>query len=125
MEIAPIQLVGRQVVLGYGRGGFLVSDQQWHGAILVFPDRTLAWDATTLADLTVASFRAVTEASPLPDILLIGTGARMAMLPAGLRADLRSLGLAVETMDTGAACRTYNLLVGEERRVAAALLPVD
>ena len=125
MEIAPIQLVGRQVVLGYGKGGFLVSDQQWHGAILVFPDRTLPWDAMALADLTVASFRAVTESNPPPDILLIGTGARMAMLPAGLRADLRSLGLAIETMDTGAACRTYNLLVGEERRVAAALLPVD
>lgn len=111
-------------MLGYGKGGFLVSDRQWHGAVLVFPDRTLAWEATGLAGLSVASFVAVTESDPLPDILLIGTGARMAMLPAGLRADLRSLGLATETMDTGAACRTYNLLVGEERRVVAALLPV-
>jgi uncharacterized protein len=48
----------------------------------------------------------------------------MALLPSKLRADLRSLGLAIEIMDTGSACRTYNLLIGEERRVCAALLPV-
>ena len=124
MEMAPLQPLGRQLILGYGKGGFLVSDVQWRGAILVFPDRVLHWDVGALNELSLASFAAIREHEPLPDILLVGTGQRMAMLPSALRADLKSLGLATETMDTGAACRTYNLLVGEERRVAAALLPV-
>ena len=125
MEMAPLQPAGRQLILGYGKGGFLVSDVQWRGAILVFPDRVVPWKATSLQALTLESFAAVRGYEPTPDILLIGTGARMAMLPSALRAELRSFGLAIETMDTGAACRTYNLLVGEERRVSAALLPVD
>ena len=123
MEMAPLQPTGRQVILGYGKGGFLVSDVQWQGAILVFPDRVLPWGETSLAALTLASFAALRESDPPPDILLIGTGLRMAMLPSGLRAELRSLGLAIETMDTGAACRTYSVLLAEDRRVAAALLP--
>jgi len=125
MEMAPLQPAGRQLILGYGKGGFLVSDVAWRGAILVFPDRVLTWSETRIADLTSASFAALSDSDPRPDILLIGTGSRTTMLPSGLRAELRALGFAIETMDTGAACRTYNLLVGEERRVAAALLPVD
>jgi uncharacterized protein len=125
MEMAPLQPAGRQLILGYGKGGFLVSDVQWRGAILVFADRVLPWAVTGLREVSLASFAPVREYEPIPDIVLIGTGARMAMLPSALRAELKSLGLAIETMDTGAACRTYNLLVGEERRVAAALLPVD
>ena len=124
MEITPLILSDRQVVQGYGKGGFRVSDQEYKGAILVFPDKTLAWPVFGFNDLSLTSFTAVREAEPPVEILLIGTGTRMALLPAALRAELRTLGIGVETMDTGAACRTYNVLLSEERRVAAALLPV-
>lgn len=126
MEINPlVPQHDRQIVQSYGKGGFRVSDTIWPGAIIVFPTRTIGWDVTGLADLNLAAFAPVGEAADPPiELLLIGTGQRMALLPSKLRADLRTLGLGLEIMDTGAACRTYNVLIGEERRVAAALLPV-
>jgi uncharacterized protein len=102
-----------------------VSDQEWRGPILVFPDHTVAWAVTGLSDLSLQSLEAVCKAAPRIELLLIGTGARMALLPKALKAALREAGIAADTMDSGAACRTYNVLMGEERRVAAALLPMD
>ncbi len=127
MEIKPLVVQqDRQILQSYGKGGFRVSDTAWTGAIIVFPTRTMVWDVSGLADLTVPVFAPIAEASDPPiELLLIGTGQRMALLPSKLRADLRALGFAIEVMDTGAACRTYNVLIGEERRVAAALLPVN
>jgi uncharacterized protein len=123
IPLAPQQ--DRQILQSYGKGGFRVSDTVWPGAIIVFPTRTISWDVTGVADLNVAAFASVGEATDPPiELLLIGTGQRMALLPSKLRADLRALGFGIEVMDTGAACRTYNVLIGEERRVAAALLPV-
>jgi len=116
----------RQIVQGYGKGGFRISDREWRGAVIVLPTRTVAWAALSPADLSIAQFGIVAEAVDPPiELLLIGTGARLVYLPAKLRTDLRALGFAIEMMDTGAACRTYNVLIGEERRVAAALLTVQ
>ena len=127
MEITPLQpSQDRQILQAYGNGGFRVSDTQWAGAIIVFPTRTVNWDVESFADLTLEVFTPVGEASDPPiELLLIGTGRRMALLPSKLQAGLRAMGFGIDIMDTGAACRTYNVLIGEERRVAAALLPVD
>ena len=127
MEIAPLQpSQDRQILQAYGKGGFRVSDTQWAGAIIVFPTRTVRWNANSLSDLTLEAFAPVGEASDPPiELLLIGTGSRMALLPSKLQAGLRAMGFGIDIMDTGAACRTYNVLIGEERRVGAALLPVD
>jgi uncharacterized protein len=126
VEITPLQpSQDRQILQAYGKGGFRVSDTQWAGAIIVFPTRTTLWRVGSLADLTLEAFAPVGEASDPPiELLLIGTGQRMALLPSKLQAGLRAMGLGIDIMDTGAACRTYNVLIGEERRVAAALLPV-
>ena len=125
MEMAPLPGHDRQIVHGYGKGGFKVADHDWNGAIIVLPARTLSWGVSGVADLVLAAFAPIREADDPPiELLLIGTGAKLALLPAQLRSDLRALGLSIEVMDTGAACRTFNLLVSEERRVAAALLPV-
>jgi uncharacterized protein len=125
MEIKPLPGHDRQVVQGYGTGGFRVSDRDWDGAIIVLPTRTLPWSATDAASFSLAVFDPIRDAAdPKIELLLIGTGQKIVLLPSRLRADLRGLGFAVEVMDTGAACRTYNVLIGEERRVAAALLPV-
>jgi uncharacterized protein len=126
MEIAPlVPQQDRQILQAYGKGGFRVSDTVWPGAIIVFPTRTVNWAVGGLSGLTLEAFAPVSEVSDPPvELLLIGTGSRMVLLPSKLRADLRAIGLGVDVMDTGAACRTYNVLIGEERRVAAALLPV-
>jgi uncharacterized protein len=126
VEITALQpSQDRQILQAYGKGGFRVSDVQWPGAVIVFPTRTVSWNVKTLADLTLEAFAPVGEASDPPiDLLLIGSGPRMALLPSKLQAALRAMGFGIDVMETGAACRTYNVLIGEERRVAAALLPL-
>ncbi len=115
--------MGRQIIERYGAGGFRVAGVDYRGSVLVFPDRTLAWPVTRVEGLTAADLRAVLDA-PI-ELLLLGSGARMAPLPAGLRDAMLRAQVKVEPMDTGAACRTYNVLVAEARRVAAALIAVD
>ena len=116
----------RQVVQSYGPGRFRVSGVAWTAAILVTPDRTVAWEAAAapMAEaLGVAALAPVLDATPAVEVLLVGGGARAAFIPPATRAALKARGLAVESMDTGAACRTYNVLLAEGRRVAAALIP--
>ena len=91
------------------------------GSILALPSGIYAWDATTPDDLTLETFGRVLAEKGDIEHLLIGTGA--AMLPLfDLRAALRAKGLPAEPMATGAAARTYSILLGEKRKVAAALL---
>jgi uncharacterized protein len=123
VDILPLTVGDQQVIEGYGKTGFRVSGREWQGGIVVFPGHTLAWPIGSLAELSISAFDAVRDENPAIEILLIGTGQRMALLPTSLRAALRALGFGIEAMDTGAACRTYNVLIGEHRRVAAALLP--
>jgi uncharacterized protein len=108
----------------YGGGGFRIAGESYRGSVLVLPDRTLAWPVVAIADMTRASLAALFEFTPPVEILLVGCGARMALIPPALRQELRAAGLVVDAMDTGAACRTYNVLRAEERRVAAALVAI-
>jgi uncharacterized protein len=104
MEIAPLPTHDRQVVQGYGKAGFRVSDREWDGAIIVLPTRTVSWAAADAASLNIALFDPVRDATDPPiELLLIGTGSKIVLLPSRLRAELRGLGLAIEVMDTGAA----------------------
>jgi uncharacterized protein len=122
-DITPAIPEGRQLVEGYGEGRFRIAGTVHEGSVIVFPDRTVGWEAAALADATEASLGAVFAAAGL-DLLLLGCGVRMAPPPAALRLALRHAGIALEAMDTGAACRTFNVLMAEERRVAAALIAV-
>ncbi|HYM02367.1 MAG TPA: Mth938-like domain-containing protein, partial [Stellaceae bacterium] len=106
----------------YGAAGFHVSGVGYGTAILVFPDATRPWAVSELADVDGTSLRPVIEHGGV-EILLLGCGRRMRPVPAALRQTLRGAGIVVDAMDTGAACRTYNVLLAEGRRVAAALLP--
>ncbi len=123
-DITPIIPSDRQVIDGYGEGQFCVSSQWRVGAVIVLPDRTLTWTAVDVPSLTAAHFAAVVEAEPKVELLLLGTGPTMKLVPKALRQELRESEIVVEFMDSGAACRTYNVLLAEGRRVAAALLPV-
>ncbi len=124
MDITPFIPAGKQVIDGYAPGRFGVAGVWRAGAVIVLPDRTLEWDAPVFADLAAADFQAVVEADPAVDLLLLGGGQRAQLLPSAIRRELRAAGVVVELMDSGAACRTFNVLLAEGRRVAAALYPV-
>jgi uncharacterized protein len=122
MDLTPLVPAGRQVIERYGPSGFRVTGVIWRGPVLVFPDLTAPWTVADPAALTSHSLQPVIEHGGV-QILLLGLGRRMGTVAGELRASLRQAGLVVEAMDTGAACRTYNVLMAEGRAVAAALIP--
>ncbi|WP_374651935.1 Mth938-like domain-containing protein [Dongia sp.] len=126
MDLTPLVPVGRQIVETYGDGRFRITSVLYEGSVLVFPMRTLPWPVREMAALSLESLTPVTagtEAGAI-DLLLLGCGPRIAMIPRDLRASLRGQGVVIEPMDTGAAARTFNVLMAEGRRVAAALIAV-
>ena len=127
MDLTPLIPAGRQIVESYGSGRFRVSGRVFDGSILVLTDRTRVWPVADIASMTLDGLAAAAEAARAGtiDLLLVGCGARMAPIPAQVRQALRDDGVVVEPMDTGAACRTYNVLMAEGRRVAAALIAIS
>ena len=125
MPITPLVPQGRQIIESYGDGGFRVTGEHYNGSILVWPERAAAWAPASIDELDLASLEPVLAAEPPVEVLLIGCGAGMAFIDPDLRDAARARGVALEPMDTGAACRTYNVLMMEDRRVAAALIAVD
>ena len=124
MTAQPAQLSRPALIDAYGGGGFRIAGESFRGSVLVLPDQTVAWPVASIAEVTLSSLGQVLASASAIEILLVGCGARMALIPPPLRQELRAAGLVVDAMDTGAACRTYNILRAEERRVAAALIAV-
>lgn len=124
MDLLPRIPADRQVINAYGDGGFRISGKHWTEPVLVFPGQTMPWAVTDIAQLSAASLEPAFGMDPAVELLLIGCGPNMTFIDKALRAQIRARGLVIEALDTGAACRTYNLLMGEDRRVAAALIPV-
>jgi uncharacterized protein len=122
MDLTPVPAAGRQIIERYAPSGFRVSGVIYHGPVLVFPDRTVEWDGASARDVSWETLAPVIEHGGV-EILLLGLGRSTTAVPAALRTALRTAGIALEAMGTGAACRTYNVLVAEDRRVAAALIP--
>ncbi len=113
---------GRMGITGYRPGGFRIG-ATWHdGHLLLLPDRVVEWPVDAAAGPTLENLAALERIDPPAEILLLGLGARAPLLPFELRRALGGWGLSVESMPTPAACRTFNLLLAEERRVVAALI---
>lgn len=126
MDVTPLVRNGQQIIQSYNGGSFKVSGQAYEHAIVVSPDETHEWDvggARDINGLTEGHFSQFIENSNDIDVLLLGTGATIEFLPLELRKSLKKQGVMIEMMDTGAACRTYNVLMAEGRRVVCALLP--
>lgn len=117
-------LPGRHLIDAYGGGGFRLADLGHRGSLLGLPSGMWAWPYAAPAELDEAAFARVFAEAGEIDTLLIGMGADIAGLKPALREAFRSAGIVAEPMATGAAARTWNILVGERRRVAAALLAV-
>lgn len=124
MDITPVVSADRQLIHGYGDGGFTITGIRHEGSVLVLPGQTLPWAVAAMGQLTVDSLAPILAAEPRPAVLLLGCGKGMSVLPREVKAALRNQGIVVEPMDTGAACRTYNVLLTEGRDVAAALIAV-
>jgi uncharacterized protein len=127
LDISPLIPTGRQVIQGYRGGIFRISQIDYKGPVIVLPDHTVDWPAPAFADLAIADFDPIlgpgTETAV--QVLLLGCGDKMLLPPPPLRKAFKDRGIVIEPMDTGAACRTFNVLMGEDRRVAAALLPAS
>lgn len=125
VDITPLLPSGRQVLESYGEGRFRVSGQYHEGSILLLPERVLAWPVARFEALSLDSLAPLLAPDAgAVELLLLGCGPRMRLVPGALRAALRAQGIGCEPMDTGAACRTYNVLLAEGRAVAAALIAV-
>lgn len=108
----------------YGAGGFRFADMSHRGSLLCLPDAIWAWQVTKPQDIDRASLLRVFEAASGIDSLIIGTGNEVWLMPNDLREALRRHHVGVDMMQTGPAIRTYNVMIGERRRVAAALIAV-
>ncbi len=117
MRMTEISFDGATPIDGYGPGFFRVAGQVMEGAICVTVTGARGWGGYADTESLLALVGEI-------DVLFIGTGADMAHIPAPLRTLLESAGLGVEIMSSPTACRTYNVLLSEGRRVAVALLPV-
>ena len=117
---------GRHLIDAYGAGGFRFADMSHKGSILALPSGVWAWPVADFSALTPASLKHLfEEPKGEVELLLIGVGAEMRFVSELLKSRLREAGIRIEVMQTGAAARTYNILVGESRKVAAALIAVD
>lgn len=116
---------GRAPIDAYGDGGFRFADMSHRGSILCLPSGIYGWEPADRAALSLADFDKVLAEAVDIEVLLVGTGRDIARLAPDLRAALRAEGISSDPMSTGAAVRTYNVLLAEDRAVAAALVAVD
>ncbi len=124
MDITPTLTETRQLIQRYGGGEFVIAGETHTGSVVIFPEQTHPWPVTAFEQIDEASLATVTEHQDV-EILLIGSGEAQQFFPPVLRDTLRQkYGVVVECMDTGAACRTFNILMSEDRKVAAALISV-
>lgn len=124
MDVTPLIPQGRQIIQSYSPAGFKVNGALHTGAVIVFPEITQDWNVQKFEQLDESSFSVLIDKASDLDVVLLGTGAATKFFSPAFKNALKAKGLQVEAMDSSAACRTYNVLMAEGRRVAAALLPV-
>jgi uncharacterized protein len=115
---------GRHLIDAYGAGGFRFADMSHRGSILVLPSGIMAWAPTEGRGLVPEDFAPVIAETGSVELLLLGTGLDIVPVGEAVRGPLREAGIRLDAMQTGAAARTYNILLGENRKVAAALIAV-
>jgi uncharacterized protein len=111
------------VVRGFAGGGFAVEERVYR-TLLLTPLSAAEWSPPPLAELALADLKPLLTLDPAPEFLLLGTGPSLSHPPRALRDALEERGIGLEVMDSRAAARTWGLLRGEERWIAAALMPL-
>jgi uncharacterized protein len=115
---------GRAQIDTYGNGGFRFADMSHKGSLMLLPSGVHGWDFTEGDVLTVSSLQLVLDQASEIEFLLVGTGKELVRIPNEVKDALRAAGIGSDPMSTGAAVRTYNVMLAEERAVAAVLIAV-
>lgn len=124
IEIREAHFPGRAAIDAYGNGGFRFADMSHRGSVLMLPSGIYGWDMQEGDALTVERFEKVIAEAAQIEVLLVGTGRDIRPIPAALKALFKESGIASDPMSTGAAVRTFNVMLSESRAVAAALIAV-
>lgn len=124
IEIRAAHFPGRSPIDAYGNGGFRFADMSHRGSILCLPSGVYGWDVAEDQPLSMDLFQRVLAETGDMEFLLVGTGLSIRPLPADLKSVLRTANVSSDPMSTGAAVRTYNVMLAESRAVAAALIAV-
>ncbi len=124
MRMQEIDFEARPPIDAYGAGGFRIGGERREGSVLLLPSGVRAWPAIAPGLIDAAAARPVLDAVEEIDLVLFGMGPEIAFLPRPIRESLEAAGIGMEVMSTPSACRTFNVLLAEDRRVAAALITV-
>ena len=122
MDITPHIRESRVIIDGYGDGGFRVNGERRDGALIVLEDHAVSIPAMDLQSLTLDMLQPLIDCADTLDVVIFGMGERMEFIPADIGQRLQALNVGSEPMDTGAACRCFNVVVTADRRAAAVLL---
>lgn len=122
VDVTPLVPPDQKIIQSYAKGGFKISGETYATPVLVSATSVQPWAAPDPFTLQGVEFEAFSQFAHQIDVLLIGTGQTAQLLPPVIRQKFREQGLPVEVMDTGAACRTFNVLSAEGRKVVAALV---
>ena len=114
--------LGKNLFTGYGQGHVLINAERHDGNLIVTPDSVQAWGVENFEQLSEEHFRMLLDLQP--EVVLFGSGAGLRFFHPRLMAALTNAGIGVDIMDTQAACRTFNILMAEDRRVIAAILAI-
>ena len=121
MKFSPADQISGNSIQGYDSGSVVVNGQQYNRSIVVLPDQLITeWRPDRFSDLRAGDLQQLLELNP--EVLLLGTGRRQEFPAPSLLAPFLEKRIGIEAMDTASACRTYNILAAEGRRVAAAIL---
>jgi len=112
------------LIEAYGNGGFAFAEMSHRGSLLCLPDAIWVWPVTRASEIDEHSLARVFAGANAIDTLIVGTGTDVWVPPKSLREALRAVSIVLDPMQTGPAIRTYNIMIGERRRVAAALIAV-
>lgn len=123
MDITPVPAAGRPLIESYGKGFIRIAGRRFEGPVLVSIGLATSCAAVPTEDELARLWQGGGADDPPVQLLLYGGGARLVMPPAPLRQSLAARNIRIEPMDTGAACRTFNVLLLEDRLVAALLVP--
>ncbi|WP_176084048.1 Mth938-like domain-containing protein [Martelella sp. HB161492] len=124
IEIREAHFPGRAPIDAYGNRGFRFADMSHRGSLLCLPSGIYGWDVTAAAEISAATLENVMAEAEAIEVLLVGTGEELVLLPRPLREALKQRQIVADPMNTGAAVRTFNILLEEQRAVAAALIAV-
>ena len=125
MDVTPLVSKGRQLIESYGDGAFKISGVVYTAPVIVFPESCFSPDYFEADESNFRLLREGFETSYSPSVLLYGTGKNTSLIPEIEKEFVREQNCVLDIMNTGAACRTFNVLCAEDRRVAAVLFPVD